>query len=77
MDSIPKEQRFFDLPIGTKTTCAHKGGPIPVRGYNGYSQEKSWKLSPGNEKLTDAKDARVCPDGKSWTVPSQCQHFQL
>ncbi|KAL9122706.1 MAG: hypothetical protein Q9187_000744 [Circinaria calcarea] len=43
-------------------TCSHKGGSAPVRGYNGYSQEKSWKLSPGNTHLSDAKDARESLD---------------
>ena len=54
-----QERLFFDLPIGVKRACAHQGGTRPKRGYNGYSVEKSWKISPGNENLHDATDARV------------------
>lgn len=41
-------------------SCAHAGGPRPVRGFNDGSYEKSSKLHPGNEGLLDAKDALVC-----------------
>lgn len=65
---IPKHRKFFDLPLDTKITCAHEGGPLPVRGYNGYSQEKSCKLSPGNEGSLDARDARVSRDADGISV---------
>ena len=55
----PKHKRFFELPNQTKETCAHRGGPVPVRGYNSYGQERSWKCTPGGDELVDPKDARV------------------
>ena len=52
--------QFFDLSTEAKMSCAHVGGPRPVRGFNSGSQQKSSKLYPGNEGLLDAKDALVC-----------------
>ena len=56
---MPQHQAFFELPKEAKMSCAHQGGPVPVRGYNSYGQERSWKCTAGGDELIDPKDARV------------------